>query len=370
MSNAAGIITCNTRPEQFRGMLSRRSIATLPFGGRYRLMDFVLSSMVNAGIRTVGIVAPYHYNSLLDHLGAGKDWFLDRKGDGLFLLPGVGRGLRKDRAFLTLQDLCENRGFVQRFRGDCYVIATADKVINLDVEEVLDFHEREGAQLTMVYRAEPFNEDPFETHQLTLSAPNGAVTGLFREHTNQGDGYFIGVMVINRTVLEQILDGYENSGQMDILDVVAQNLDSLQVRGFCFGGYLRAVESVHSYLQANMDLLLPQVRAELFWGEKKTLTKVKDCPPTRYGPRAQVTNCMVSSGCMIEGWVENSIIARDVRIGKGAIVKNCVIMQQSRIGEGARLENVILDKQVQVSPQVLLQGNEQDPIVINKNTVV
>lgn len=370
MRNVAGIITCNTRPETFKGMLSRRSIATLPFGGRYRLVDFVLSSMVNGGVRTVGILSPLRYNSLLDHLGAGKDWLLDRKGGGLFVLSSMGYDFKKNNLFLPLQDLCENRGFVQRFRGDAFVIAMADKVINIDLCEVFEHHERVGADVTMVYQPNPHTGSAVEGYQLVLSE-EGLVTADYPDDSlNLSSAHFIGIMIINKKALLQILDEYGNTQRMDLLDTIVQNHNSLKVSGFCFEGYMRTIRSVSSYMAANMDLLNPAVRNELFLGERRIMTKVKDCAPTRYGEESVVKNSIISSGCVVEGEVENSVLAREVHIGKGSIVKNCVIMQQGQIADNVVIKNAILDKQVKINSQVILQGNEEDPIVINKNSIM
>ncbi len=371
MNQAMGIICANYTTDRLRALTENRPLGAVPFGGRYRLLDFALSNLVNAGIRTVGIITPYLYRAILDHLGAGKEWFLDRKRGGLFILPGSISGFKNMTTKFSLRDMVRNRDYLQRDVADYVVIASANQIYNLDCKALLRDHAASGADITLVYQPEAEKRLP---GLLVDVSPQGRVARLLstEEGERQGvnGGLFADVLVIGREQLLDFLQWYQAVEHLDLMEVIEDNLNHLQVRGYPFTGYLARVNSIDTYLACSMDLLRPEVRQELFMGERPVYTKVKDSPPTRYTHQAQVVNSLVPNGCIIRGRVENSIIFHSVVVEEGAVIRDSVIMQRGSVGPNAVLEHVIADKFSAIGGGTVIKGRVDSPVVLRKRSVM
>lgn len=363
MGNVIGVIAVSCPAADMGGLTAARPLGTLPFGGRYRLLDFPLSNMVNAGLRTVGIITPFHYRSVLDHLRAGKEWLLDRKTGGLFILPGHGK--EKPGVRFSLRDLALNADFFHKDRAEHVIMSCSNLVINIDLAEAVEFHLAAGADVTLIYRAAPAGEEE-EPGALYLQLGEGHRVLSLEGQPGNGSRLFLDMLIIKKKFLWELLKGGQRGPGLDLLDLVRQRLGEAQVVGYPFAGYVGRVCSLESYFRFSLDLLQAPIREELFQGPRRIHTKIADNPPTRYGLRARVTNSLVASGCIIEGRVENSIIFRNVYVSPGAEVKNSILLQKSWIGKNACLENAILDKFVRIKDRQRLQGQEQSPVVIAK----
>lgn len=373
MGNVIGIISSSCCSYLLVGLTKDRPIAAVPFGGKYRLLDFALSNMVNAGLRTVGIITPYNYRPVLDHLGAGKEWLLDRKMGGLFILPGLNHALEARTNKFFLQDLRMNIDFLKKDRAEHVIISCCNYVANIAYKDMLKFHEKKENSITLIYREEDVNlQDEGGSLSLEIEA-DGRVKaftqGIAWEGSKQRNR-FLDMMIIKRELLLQILQDYDTDEDTELIEVIEENLAKLKVDSFQFKGYLGSIESIQSYFECSMDLLKAEVRRELFMGPNKILTKITDNPPSRYGSKAAVKNSLISSGCKIEGQVENSILFREVHIEPGAVIKNSIIMQKSYIGKDVILENVIADKFVRIKDQTVVKGKKNLPIVIEKTAAI
>lgn len=364
MKNVIGLITTNYTNESFGKLAELRPIATIPFGGRYRLVDFPLSNMVHSGIRSVGITSAHYYRSLVDHLGAGKEWSLNRKKDGLYLLPGSVYGMKRFDGKFLLRDLINNRAYLERAHEDQVIICASNKVYNIDFEQPVTEHRLSGADVTMLYK-EIANSNTKSGTFLDIDH-DGTVKNFHREATGIS-AWFIDCFIINRKKLLDLMAWYENLDYIDMMEILLENVSRMKIQSYGFNGYVGAIDSTYDYIQCSMDLLKAEVHDELFNSSKKIFTKIEDGPPSKYLKGSRVTNSIDSSGGIIEGTVENSVLFRNVRIGKGAVVRNSVIMQRCDIAPGAVLDNVICDKFVQVSENVQLSGNRYTPLVIGKN---
>ena len=373
MNSAIGIIFSNMNSGALQGLTQERPIAALPFGGRYRLLDFALSSMVNSVIHTVGVITPPHYRSLLDHLGAGKDWSLDRKSGGLFILPGVIHSLGQYNMRFSLKDLVLNREFLEKDFARQVIISSSDQVYNMDFHPLLKQQEETGADLTLVYKQSPEPLTGEDNLYLRLDG-SGRVAAMAKTKTKPEPGvswsYFCNIFVIRRELLLQILDSFGSIENLELTEVLAQYLSELRVWGYHFGGYIGRIGSVKDYFYNNMALLQEEIRGDLFKSTRPIRTKIRDNPPTRYGSKAQVKNSLISSGCVIEGVVENSILSRGVVVEEGCMVNNCVIMSKCLLGRNTVLENLILDKFVAVQEGSVLKGRPNQPMVISKKAVI
>ena len=357
-----GLITANYKSGDFGVLTEERPSASLPFGGRYRLIDFPLSNMVNSGITTVGLLTPHMYRSLLDHVGVGKEWALSRKLGGLFILPGSVYGMRSGKAKILIRDLQLNKAFMER--GDCdhIVICDASKIYNIDFSEVEKYHEESGNGITLLYKKGLFTDSGSEIY---LDIVDNEVRG-FKTEPNKEGNCFIDAIMLDTKLLFDLMDWYEDMSYMGLMEVITEHISDFRIGAYAFTGYVGPIYDLQSYLETSQDLLRGDVRKTLFREDRPVYTKVQDAPPAKYMTGCEVSGSLIASGCIIEGTVENSIIFRDVHIAKGAVVRNSVIMQHGEIGENARLEHVICDKNVTIRADVQISASYGRPMAINK----
>ncbi|MEA4903170.1 glucose-1-phosphate adenylyltransferase subunit GlgD [Desulfitobacterium sp.] len=371
MRSVIGIIFGNTRSDLLQGLTRERPIAAVPFGGKFRILDFPLSSFVNTGIRTVGLITPQHYRPVLDHTGAGRDWYLDRKAGGLFILPGANHGLINEQSQFNIKDLALNIEFLEKDVSENVVIANCNQVYNLNYRDALNFHEKKQADITMLYKESEYPGDLEE--RIILSLGDGqTVQALAHQEESPLSlrPYFIDMFIIRRKLLLELIKGYKTIDKVDILEAMKDNLDVLKVYAFKVDTYIGRIRSVLDYFNRNMDLLKPEIRKELLLSKNQLFTKIRDKPPTFYGLSANVRDSLLTGDCSVEGDIEHSILSRGAVIKPGAKIKNCILLQKCFIGENAILENVILDKFVEVKAGNVLKGSMDNPLVISKRSVI
>ena len=363
MKKTIGFISANYTNAAFGELTARRTLASLPYAGRYRLIDFILSNMVNSGITTVGLVTPHAARSLLDHVGVGKPWDLGRKRGGLFILPGSAYGMRAGSGKMLLRDVAQNLRFLKWEEADYVLICGSSKIYNMDYRPLIKAHEKSGKEVTFLY-ANVENAKPGAGLYLETDA-DGCLT--CAKVGGEGAGKrFMDCMVINRNFLLKCVEWYSALEFMSLTEILVQNLKDISVGTYAFDGYLGSADSISDFMQMNLDVLDRDICKELFESERHIATRIQDCPPTHYKPGSSVKDSFVSAGCLIEGEVEHSVIAREVVIKPGAVVKNCVIMAGCVIEENARLENVICDKNAVIHKGVQMIGGAE-PLVIAKD---
>ena len=323
---AIGYITANYSSTYGSVLLKDRPIASVPFLGRYRLIDFPLSNMMNAGIKTVGVVMPGNYRSLIDHVGSGKDWGLDRKKGGLFMVPGNAYGTTKGGMRFLLRDIISNKTLFQRSDKPYVVMMGTNIIFNMDLNTIIDAHENSGAQMTVVYCKATHNVD--DETKLEINE-NGRLTGV-------------------------------SAG------VVYGDFGNIDVCSYEYKGEVVGVFSEKSLYRRSMDLLDQTVADQLFDPERPILTKAHDVPPSRYATGSHACNSIISAGCIIKGTVRNSILSRGVVVEEGASVTNSIINQSCIIKSGARVENAILDKNNVVPTNTELRGTPENILVLGK----
>lgn len=371
MNSVMGIITNTKSEELLKELTQHRSMSAVPFGGRYRLIDFVLSNMVNSGIRNVGIVTSHKYRALLDHLGAGKEWGLDKKSEGLFYLPSASPSIfRKDIKF-DLKDFYANYEYLEKSKQQNVVLSGNNMICNINYKKAFQFHKDKGADLTLFYKEETDGRRHTENFNFFQVENSGRVSAI-RSAPNQTENNMVSMemIIMSKGLLLDIIRVALASGNWDLTDIVTEHLDDLKVYGYQHKGYLGKISSVESYFKNNMDLLDREVWNELFFDKGLIYTKAKDGPPAKYTEEAQVNNVLAASGCLVKGSVENSILFRGVVIERGAQIKNSIILQKSLVEENAVLENVILDKEAVIRRNTVLKGEEGKPIIIGKKTVI
>ncbi|MBQ6794839.1 MAG: glucose-1-phosphate adenylyltransferase subunit GlgD [Clostridia bacterium] len=371
MTDAMGIILTRNQDANMNELTQVRDISALPFAGRYRLIDFVLSNMVNSGIINVGIATHVNYSSLMDHVGSGKPWDLNRKNYGLFMLPPQVRGASLGAAGDV--DLLHNvLTYLHRSKQKYVVLTGANIVCNMTYTDIIKYHEEKGADVTVVYNEMELTDPQLKkctTYDVNSTGKVVEIHHNLSEPVSRNAG--MDIYIIERTKLQALIeDAYAKGSHSLINDILKTSMGSLNICAYKYDGFVGRIDSVVSYYDNNMKMLCPKVREELFAGKNPVYTKVKDQVPTKYLEGAQVKNSLVADGCIIDGTVENSIIFRGVHVAKGAVVKNCIVMQNSVISERCDLEGVVIDKECTIRMGKKLVGQPTYPFVLPKRTLV
>ncbi len=371
--NAFGLIYTGEANLQLRDLTYSRSVAAVPFGGRYRCIDFILSNLVNTGIDNVGVITQKNYHSLMDHLGSGKEWDLHRKRDGLFILPpfvtrdntGIYRG--------TVDAIRSVMGYIRRSSQRYVVLTGSHTIYNTTYSDMIAQHIATGADITIMYNeTPPFDpEDQFDDLRLTLDE-NSRVRDLtidpYRPITENAS---CDAFVMEKTLLEYLIEEAAAHALTDFVrDVLVKNVGTLKLYGWRYGGYVARMNSLSSYFKHNMDVLEGDVRADLFNAQHPIYTKVKDEAPAAYGPDGRVRNSLVADGCIVEGSIENCVLFRGVHVGAMSRLRNCIIMQAADIRENCELDYVVLDKGVNVRSGRKLAGYDSFPVIIRKGSTI
>ena len=369
--NALGVIFANTYDNLVPELVAERSMASIPFGGRYRLIDFTLSSMANAGIDNVSVIVRKNYHSLMDHLGAGREWDLTRKRGGLNIVPPYAQSQSKVYHG-RVEALYSIVNFLAEQKEKYVVISDCNVASDLNFAHLIDAHVKSGANVTMVYERAEIAK-PITTDNYTFTMDDaGRVTEIRWNDYRMGvQNLSMGVIVMDREELIAMVKDAAVQNRMYLeRDILGPSLKILHVQGYEYSGYRARIYDIKSYFDENMRLLCPENVAQLFPTERPVYTKVRDELPARYMDDAWVLNSMVADGCIIEGEVENSILFRGVRVEKGAKVQNCILMQGTVIQQGATLKYAITDKNVRVNPGRMLMGHNTYPLSIAKNEIV
>ena len=368
-NSTVGVIFSNIHDHNIPELSRHRTMASIPYGGRYRLIDFALSNMVNAGITTVGIGTKNNYQSLIDHPGSGKDWDLARKDGGIILLPPFSD--ETDAPYNNrLEALKGITGFLTHRKEDYVLISDCDGVAHMDIGDIVRYHVEKHADITMVYHEEP---DVDSSYYMTFAPDEtGRIRGL-KINGNVTEGKYncyINVMVINREFLLDIIQDAVARGLTSFgRDILVKSVDTLKLYAYRFDGYYAGINSLQKYYKHSMELLDRKVRAELF-GARDIYTKIRDSAPSKYNDDAVVKNSLVSDGCIIEGTVENCILFRGVKVGKGSVIRNSIIMQDTVIETGVTLDCVITDKNVVIRDRRHLAGCAEIPYFIAKGRML
>ena len=374
---AVGLIFSNIHDNSIPELTRMRTIGSVPFGGRYRLIDFALSSMVNSGISKIGLVTHNNYQSLLDHLGNGKDWDLARRSGGIKLLPPYVTAFDNAGAnkFYTsrLEALMGTVNFLNRCNEDYIVMSDCDVICNIDLNDVIERHAASGADITFVTKSTDLT-GVSENEILTLikSDEDDNVTDVFEDHVSEDTQVYINIMVMKRQYLLNVVETAISRGHNSFLrDIIMKNIGKAAYKVYKYDGWYAHIGSLEGYFECSMKLLEADARERLFGVKNRpVLTKVRNSAPTRYCDGAKVTNSVVAEGCVIEGTVENSIIFRGVHVGKGAVVKNSILFQDSYVCPNADLNCVIADKNVMIKDGRVLSGHKTMPFYIGKNMSV
>ena len=372
-NDVMGLIYTGERDAQLRELTAMRAVAAVPLCGRYRLIDFPLSSMTGSGMRNIGVITQRNYHSLMDHLGSGKEWDLHGKRSGLVILPPFMSTDSVGMYSGFLDALRSNLGHLKRSKEKYVAVTDTHMLFSVRFDDMVKAHIKSGADITLLYTRDASLRAQGPGRFIQVE-DDQSVSAIEVDPTlPRLNCQYLEAFCIEREKLIDLVDSSVSRGQYHLTrDLLMSGINNhtLKVYGFECQSKVWHLDSVQAYFNCNMDLLNPEYRASLFSQDRPVWTKVRDEMPSRYTPEAKVQNSLIADGCIIEGTVENCVLFRGVHIAKGAVVRNCIIMQDGHVQHGAELQNCILDKQTTIRENTRLLGPRSYPIVIAKNMTV
>jgi len=367
-TKALGIIFSNIHDKELEPLTHSRTIGSVPICGRYRLIDFALSNMVNTGITKVGVVTKEHYQSLIAHIGSGKSWDLARKNGGLVLLPPFASyqtRLYKSR----LDALIHIEHFIQKSIEPFIVLSDCDSVCNINYLPYLNRHIANNADITVLYNKKP----PSKTCKnlfLTLDKTNRIIKSSLKSTVNTPSNIFANIVIISKSVLLNCIKLGKEEGLTSFSKDVLSRTKAFRIFGEKINDIFMPIESLLGYYNVNMALLDENIRDNLFYNGRPIFTKVQDTSPFLATKSAIIKNSLIADGCTVEGDVENSILFRGCFIAKGAKVKNSVLFEGTQIKENSNLNYIICDNDVKIGKNITLSGHFNYPHYVARNTVI
>lgn len=369
-NNALAILFASDEDSHLNDLTIHRTTASLPYGGRYRLIDFALSNLVHANITNIGIITRNNYNSLMDHIRQGRDWDLNRKNSGISVYPPFVFNSAHEVYKGKIEALYMLRGFIMKAPEEYVVISNTNIAFNIDFDEVVKFHAEKGADITML----TYSTEDMTPRKLVVTTDKNKRIKDLRYPVASDTGRQLcnlNIYYIKKDLLISLIDNAYAHGAYDFeKDILRGSLDELYVMSYEIDNYVAVIDRIHTYFKSSMDLLNPDVRQDLFYNHSTILTKVKDSVPTKYKEGANVHNSIIADGCEINGTVENSILFRSVKVGKGAVIRNSIIMENGIVMENAHLDYTITDKNCIIQSGRRLSGYESYPMVVVKSKVI
>ncbi len=371
MGNVLGLVFANMHDTTLGDMTKNRTMGSVMFGGRYRLIDFPLSNMVNSGISEVGVITKSNYQSLLDHLGSAREWDLARKKGGLYILPPFGNvesTLYRGR----IEALYGAMSFIKHSRAKYVVLSDCDVVTNIDYKPIVAAHIESGADITAVAHTGVYSSDDIKTSTVFNVDDDKNVTSVLINPDISGTcTTSLNVFVMSMDFLIETVNDAMARGNVSFeRNILQEKCRELKIKIYEYDNYFSKLNSPESYFKSNMALLEPENARKLFVPKRSIYTKVSDNAPVKYDLDSKVSNSLIADGCIIEGEVENSVLFRGVKVGKGAKVKNCILMQGTVVGDNAELNYLITDKNVSICENHILTSSPQYPMYVGKGASV
>lgn len=371
MGNVLGLVFANMHDTTLGDMTKNRTMGSVMFGGRYRLIDFPLSNMVNSGISEVGVITKSNYQSLLDHLGSAREWDLARKKGGLYILPPFGNvesTLYRGR----IEALYGAMSFIKHSRAKYVILSDCDVVTNIDYKPIVAAHIESGADITAVAHTGVYSSDYIKTSTVfNVDADKNVTSVLINPDISGTCTTSLNVFVMSMDFLIETVNDAMARGNVSFeRNILQEKCRELKIKIYEYDNYFSKLNSPESYFKSNMALLEPENARKLFVPKRSIYTKVSDNAPVKYDLDSKVSNSLIADGCIIEGEVENSVLFRGVKVGKGAKVKNCILMQGTVVGDNAELNYLITDKNVSICENHILTSSPQYPMYVGKGASV
>ena len=365
---AVGIILAGGNSNKMRELTHKRAVAAMPIAGSYRAIDFALSNMSNSHIQKVAVLTQYNARSLNEHLNSSKWWNFGRKQGGLFVFTPTITMENSSWYRGTADAIAQNAEFLKRCHEPYVVIASGDAVYKMDYNRVLEYHIEKKADITVVCKELGPNEDASRFG--TIKMKDSMRIEEFEEKPMVAQSQIVstGIYVIRRRQLIDLIEHCAEDDRHDfVTDILIRYKNLKKIYGYKIKDYWSNISTVDAYYQTNMDFLKPEVRNYFFRQQPSIYSKVSDLPPAKYNPGAEVRNSLVSSGCIINGVVENSVLFKKVYVGNDCTIKNCIILNDVYIGDHTHMENCIVESRGTIQTNSSFIEKEKIRIVVEKN---
>ncbi len=368
-----GIIFSNIYDISLGDLTMNRTVASLPFGGRYRLVDFVLSNMVNSNVSSIGIITKYNYQSLMDHLGSGAEWDLSRKNANFYILPPFASGITNVYRG-NLDALSNAVRFLEATKPDYVIMCDTTVICNINFEKALDSHVESGADVTVIASRNMLNYEGSDSDLIVIKDKNGKATDLAIGQTLGCDSLAgMGMYIVEREYLISIINSYVARGRYSFeKDFLLSRFadDRVNINVYEFTDPVLRNHNILAYFNNNFRIMDEQIRDNIFKTKAPIYTKVRDEAPSYYSESCVVNDSLIADGCKIKGKLDTTIVFRDVTIEEGAKIKNSIIMQGTVVGKGAKIENAIIDKNATITPGATLIGGSGSPVIVHKGDTI
>ncbi len=368
---ALGIILDSRRKSSSHDLLNTRLISTLPVLGMYRIVDFPLSNMTNSGISQVAVIPRKNSRSLSDHLSSTKWWNFGRKKGSLFLLPPYNSSDSPGFFKGTADSLYQNISFLEKSNEEYVIIVNSHAIYNMDYNIVINDHIKSGADITVVCSDQHYDADYSKFGVLTVGHNKTVLKFEEKPLDPEGRHISLGIYVIKRSFLIKILKDLHDDERYDFVhDFIERHQKRIKINAFEYNGYWRSISDIHDFFRANMDFLEYETRRNILHTKPRIFSKVKDEPPTKYNYGVNTVNSIIANGCIINSYIESSVISRGVFQSENSSIKHSIIMEDVVVGKNCALEYVIADRGVIISDDKQLIGTRENPIVLSKNQII
>lgn len=365
---AVGMILAGGNSHRMRELSNKRAIAAMPVAGSYRAIDFALSNMSNSNVQKVAVLTQYNSRSLNEHLSSSKWWDFGRKQGGLYVFTPT---ITSDNSFWyrgTADAIYQNLDFLKRCHEPYVIIASGDGVYKLDFNKVLEYHIEKKADITVVCKDVPTGEDVTRFGVLKMNEDSRIEEFEEKPMVSMSNTISAGVYVIRRRQLIELVERCAQEERYDFVkDILIRYKNVKRIYGYKMQGYWSNIATAESYYKTNMDFLQKDVRDYFFRQYPDVYSKVEDLPPAKYNPGAEVKNSLVSSGCIINGYVENSVLFKTVFVGENCVIKNSIILNDVYLGDNTHIENCIVESRDTIRANSNHVGEDGIKIVIEKN---
>ena len=364
---ALGIIMAGGNSFRMKQLSVKRAIAAMPVGGSFRAIDFALSNMSNSNIQRVAVLTQYNSRSLNEHLSSSKWWDFGRKQGGLYVFTPTITASNSDWYRGTADALAQNLDFLKRTHEPYVVICSGDCVYKLDYNKVLDYHIEKHADITVVCREMPRDMDISRYGVVRLDDDSRIVEFEEKPMVAQSNTISTGIYIMRRHQLIEMLEKSMEEGRFDfVTDLLIRYKNLKRIYGYRLDSYWSNIASVESYYKTNMDFLNQDIYKYFFREEPHMYSKVDDLAPAKYNHGSNVRNSIIAGGCIINGTVENSVLFKEVFIGKNCVIKNSIILNGVYVGDNTRIENCIVESRENIKTDVVLGGTDEIQIIVGQ----
>ncbi len=368
---AIGIILAGGNSDRLGDLCKERAVAAMPIGGSYRAIDFSLSNMTNSGINKVAVITQYNLRSLQDHISASKWWDFGSKKGGLFVFSPYPSGTDQNWYRGTADSIYQNISYLKKSNEPYVVIASGDGIYKMDFNDIINYHEEKGADITIAYKDLAGTSKQPKRYGILDMDDDGRIVEFEEKPENpKKTTASMGIYVMRRDVLIDMLEKKIPEGKYNLVkDIIMAGKNTLKIYGFEYKPYWVTLNSTKAYFDANMKFLDRDTRM-LLLTEPYIYTKPKDDPPVKYNVSADVKHSLISGGTIIDGTIKDSVVFRKVKVSEGAVVKNSIILESTHIGKDCVIEYAIIDKEVIISDGKVIKGTPEEPAVIAKGSVI